>query len=285
MRKYDSSGNHVWTRQFGTNSHDAGHGVAVNANGDVYVAGYTQGTLPGQTFSEQTDGFIRKYDQTGNVLWTRQFGSNDWEFIYAAALDPAGNIYVAGQTHGVLAGQSSQGGTDAFVGKYSPDGNNLWLRQFGPEGPDGVLGIASLDPDYVFVAGQTSGTFSDQNSAGGSDAFVGKYDASGGQLWVRQFGSNATDSAYGGVASDPDGNIYVVGYTYGSLPGYSGLGDADAFVRKYNNNGTLADELSPTATPTLIPGVSGAGLLLMAGLLLASGLWTLRGHRRRIGAP
>ena len=48
MRKYDNNGNEVWTTQFGTSGDDIALGISVDRT-DVYVIGYTDGTLPGQT--------------------------------------------------------------------------------------------------------------------------------------------------------------------------------------------------------------------------------------------
>jgi len=49
-----------WTRQFGTAAFDRAEGISVDASG-VYVAGRTNGALPGQTSSGE-DAFVRKYD-------------------------------------------------------------------------------------------------------------------------------------------------------------------------------------------------------------------------------
>ncbi|HLF85583.1 MAG TPA: hypothetical protein VI584_00715, partial [Nitrospiria bacterium] len=55
-----------WTRQFGDSVSTHASGVSVDASG-VYVAGDTQGTLPGQTSSGGIDDtFVRKYDLDGN---------------------------------------------------------------------------------------------------------------------------------------------------------------------------------------------------------------------------
>jgi len=49
VRKYDPDGRELWTRQFGTPGSDNAGGVAADRAGNVYVAGETFGTLPGQT--------------------------------------------------------------------------------------------------------------------------------------------------------------------------------------------------------------------------------------------
>ena len=51
----------------------------MDSDGNVYVAGVTYGTLPGQTNSGNYDAFVRKYDADGNELWTRQFGSASFD--------------------------------------------------------------------------------------------------------------------------------------------------------------------------------------------------------------
>jgi len=60
VRKYDSDGTEVWTRQFGTASDDVARGVAVDTTGNAYVAGQTDGTFVGQTSAGDFDVFLAK---------------------------------------------------------------------------------------------------------------------------------------------------------------------------------------------------------------------------------
>ncbi len=236
LRKYDATGNEVWTRQFGTSSTDLAYGVVADGLGNVYVAGYTTGTLPGQTSAGDPDAFVRKYDATGNQLWTRQFGSPGGDEALGVAVDGLGNVYVAGHTGGTLPGQTSAGGLDAFVRKYDATGNQLWTSQFGRSGNDIARGVVADGLGNVYVAGVAYGTLPGQTSAGGGDSFVRKYDATGNILWTRQFGNSTGDVAYS-VAADGLGNVYVAGHTQGTLPGQTSAGSSDAFVRKYDATG------------------------------------------------
>jgi hypothetical protein len=129
VRKYDSAGNELWTRQFGTPADDETNGVAVDATG-IYVAGYTYGAFPGQVNSGGADVFVRKYDFAGNVLWTRQLGGADDDFAGNVAAGPSG-VYVVGTTRGALPGQPGQGSgnRDAFLLKYDTAGNLIWTRR------------------------------------------------------------------------------------------------------------------------------------------------------------
>lgn len=172
VRMYDKSGSELWTHQFGTDVLDYAYGVAVDSPGNAYVVGHTNGTLPGQISSGNKDAFIRKYDRTGNELWTRQFGTDSLDFVYSVAVDGPGNAFVLGHTDGILPGQTPSGGQDAFVRQYDRAGNELWTYQFGTAGLDIAYRIAVNSSGNAGVVGFTNGTFPGQTSSGGLDAFV-----------------------------------------------------------------------------------------------------------------
>ena len=52
-----------WTKQFGTSDGDSAWGVAVDTSGNVYVAGFTEGALPGQTSAGERDVFLVKFGE------------------------------------------------------------------------------------------------------------------------------------------------------------------------------------------------------------------------------
>ncbi len=290
VRKYDTAKNELWTVQFGTYTMDVPYAMTVDKNGNVYLAGYTYETLPGQVNLGLMDAFLAKYDTNGNELWTRQFGSNKVDQAQAVSVDGAGNVYVGGRTAGIFPFQITMGGTDAFVAKYDANGNELWTRQFGTSDFDAVSTVAAdvngqlfvtgnlQDPpigqpitgqpylrkydadgtelwtvDFgqgiadawaaatdavgnVYVGGRTSGSLSDLTHAGGTDAFMRKYDPSGTELWTSQFGT-AGDEEIRSINVGPDGTVYAAGRTADTLPGLTSAGGYDAFVREYDPSG------------------------------------------------
>jgi hypothetical protein len=235
VRKYDIDGNEQWTRQFGSSALDYATSIAVDTTG-IYIAGNTEGTLPGMSSSGGQDGFLRKYDTNGNELWTQQFGSPAFDQITGIAAHISG-IYVAGNTEGALPGMGSSGGQDAFLRKYDADGNVQWTQQFGSPAYDQANGIA-VDNSGIYVAGSTDGILPGMSSSGDKDAYIRKYDVNGTLLWSHQFGSPGADQA-NGITVDGS-SFYVVGDTVGTIPGAANLEGKDAFVRKHDTNGNEA---------------------------------------------
>ena len=124
VTKYDSSGVKQYTRQLGVaGQFTSGWSVATDASGNVYVAGYTNGGLDGNTLIGTRDFFVTKYDSSGVKQYTRQLGvaGQDTDGYYVAT-DANGNVYVAGETAGGLDGNTLTGYTDSFVTKYNSSG-------------------------------------------------------------------------------------------------------------------------------------------------------------------
>lgn len=173
----------------------------------------------------------RAHSQT--FEWIRQFGSTDEERIGQGATDSLGNVYVSALTYGNLI--SPFGYTDPLITKYDSAGNLLWKRQLQSSGEEQGIGLATDAVGNAFVVGYTSDSFGEPKP-GGFDAFLTKLDSAGNTLWTRLLGTANYELA-SGVATDPQGNVFVSGATNGNLAG-SHLGGAwDAFLAKYDSAG------------------------------------------------
>ncbi|MCT7955508.1 SBBP repeat-containing protein [Laspinema palackyanum] len=245
--KYDSSGNPLWVQQLGSIGTENTTEVSVDTAGNLYVSGYTTGSL-GAANAGGEDAWIAKYDSNGQQLWVRQFGTETADKAIANAVDSTGNIYLTGWTQSTLGG-SSAGSWDAWIAKYDPTGNLLWMQQLGTANSDGALDIQIDTDDRIYLTGNTWGSWENSSNAGESDAWVAKYDGSGNRLWVKQFGSEGQDPAFG-MAIAPDGKIHLSGWTSGDLGG-SNAGSYDAWIAQLlpnsdpiltNNNGVTLDE-------------------------------------------
>ena len=233
VTKFDLAGNSLWSKAIGgSQGLTRSSGIVADAVGNTYAVGSTSESLGDQTNAGFNDAFVTKLDTLGNEVWTRLIGSSGNDFARAVALDQAGNVYVAGSTTGVLAGGVNGGREDAFLAKLDTGGNILWIRQFG--GADGELanGVGVDAAGNAYVGGSISVTI-EGIPIGNSDVFLAKYEASGNQSWIRQFGSSETDFGTA-VAVDAAGNSWITGSMQGASPG----GEQDAFVAKYDTAGT-----------------------------------------------
>nr|RNJ65943.1 MAG: hypothetical protein EDM05_28300 [Leptolyngbya sp. IPPAS B-1204] len=226
IAKFDSNGNVVWIRQFGTTAFDEAYSVTTDQQGNVFATGWTQGNLGG-TNAGLYDVWLTKYDSAGNRQWIRQFGTPEYDFPWKTVVDGENNVYVTGWTLGRL-GSTSFGSYDAFLAKYDNNGNRVWIKQFGTSGDDAAFGLSVDSSNNLFVAGFTDRSFGGAN-AGQEDAWYAKFDKNGNQLWVKQFGSPDIDRARGGIAVNNQGKIFVGGSTEGVLGGPN-AGSFDALL-------------------------------------------------------
>jgi Beta-propeller repeat len=223
----------LWTRQLGSAARDSAVAVTSDRDGAVYVAGTTFGSLARKN-AGQYDAFVAKYDPQGNRIWIRQPGTPAGDLASSVAVDEGANVYIAGDSHGDLAGRNL-GDADAYVIKYDRNGRRLWTRRLASSAGDVIKGASIDDRGRLCVAGQTDGDL-DASSAGSSDAFLAAYTSRGRRLWTRQLGTTALDYA-NAVDVGERGAIYVAGRSNGGLEGRNaGLGDA--FIAKYSGDGS-----------------------------------------------
>ena len=109
LSKYDDTGGIDWTRQLGSSSQDSARGVSADGLGNVYISGYTYGSLDGPSAGDR-DAFLSKYDASGVFQWTRQLGTSVEDTSFGVSADGLGGVYISGQTYGSLDGTSAGGG-------------------------------------------------------------------------------------------------------------------------------------------------------------------------------
>ena len=239
LTKFDTSGNELWTQQIGTSSQDFSNSVAVDSSGNAYISGRTFGSLEG-TNAGSIDAFLTKFDSSGNELWGKQIGTGSVEESFSVAVDSSGNAYISGRTDGSLEGTNA-GSADAFLTKFDSSGNELWGKQIGTSTFDQSFSVAVDSSGNVYISGSTAGDLEGIN-AGGLDAFLTKFDASGSELWTQQTGTTSGEESFS-VAVDATGNAYISGRTQGSLEG-TNAGGYDAFVMKFSPSAAVPEPSS-----------------------------------------
>jgi hypothetical protein len=219
------------------------------------VVGATEGSLAGTR--GDFDVYIRRYNERGAEVWTRQFGTAKGDFGISVFTDDDNNTYVAGGTFGDLV-RKNRGKNDAFVRKYRPNGTVIWTKQFGTSGADFQNDVTIYDDGSIYLAGNTTGSL-DGSTPDGQDAYLRKYSASGAVRWTRQIDLGGTDSATS-VASH-GGSVYLLG-TYAA-------NNQDIFIYKYTKAGRLVwKRFVETPKPDNAPAIAvdNQGNVYIAGL-------------------
>ena len=281
VTKVNPSGNGlVFSTCLGGFQDDFGNAIAVDADGNVYVAGSTTSTaFPVVVVSAiqpanagGSDAFVSKINPTGTALaYSTYLGGSSDDYAYAITVDISGNAYVAGSTNSTnfptqTAFQlQNKGGFDAFVTKIDAAGDALVYSTYlgGFTGNDYAKGVAVDSLGNAYVAGYTSSTEFPVTSnpiqlsnRGGNDAFITNFDPSGTSLIYSTYLGGATDDQANGIAVDASGNAYIAGFTnsvnfhtMGPLQP-ANAGGYDAFIAKISLSSSV---------PTLVVTKTGAG--------------------------
>ena len=175
LTKYDSDGDKKWTKMLGSDQSEYSRGVAIDSNNNVYITGYTDGNLDGNTNAGSYDVFLTKYDSDGDKKWTQQLGTSDKDYSNGVAIDSNNNVYITGGTEGNLDGNTNAGFFDAFLTKYDSDGDKKWTKMLGSDKSEYSRGVAIDSNNNVYITGITAGNLDGNTNAGSSDAFLTKY--------------------------------------------------------------------------------------------------------------
>ena len=254
LAKYDPLGNLLWVRHAGEPGEDVASGVATDAYGNAIITGWFDNAInfDGTTLGswEWTHALVVKYSSDGSLLWAEDIVAIPHPGAvgvagYEVATDPLGNILVTGEfrAEADFSGTrvSSIGKQDAFVAKYGPEGNLLWVRHAG--GTDSLAtghGITTDSVGNAFISGRFSSQLGFPDTpislSGWEDAFIAKYDPDGNLLWAKGVGGReALDVAF---SVDVDGEdhaaitgLFEVETSFDGIPLIS-RGQADVFVAK-----------------------------------------------------
>mgnify|MGYP003346014413 CR=1 FL=1 len=190
-----------WTRDVlcsGTTNSSNGFSLHTDAGGNIFVAGYFQGTInlgsTVHTATSSNDALIIKYNPQGNVIWSASAHGTGMENATCITTDASGNVYVAGNissnaTFGSLTATNLfTGWSQIFFAKYDPNGNIIWVKTCGGQGNDYVEDIDMDEAGNIYLAGNFAQTaiFGALTaiSAGGQDAFIAKFDTAGNAIWL-----------------------------------------------------------------------------------------------------
>ena len=218
----DARGEVQWLWDTGGLASDAGTAVAAAGDGGwIVAASFGQKVKFGETelaAKGMEDAALLKLTSEGEVAWVTHVASDYPDEITHLDVDASGNIYALGRFKGTLviggAELKSAGDDDLYLAKFDSVGNPVWSTRIGNAWQERGGGIAVDQAGHIVVVGSFDKDLDFLGtpvlSKGESDAFVARIAPDGKLLWVKTYGAERADSAYG-VDVDAAGNIVVAG--------------------------------------------------------------------------
>lgn len=259
VARLSAGGGLIWSKRYGDASAQRANAVAADRAGNVIVAGELAGTLDfGDggvlTGASASDAFIAKLDPSGKHLWSTAFRGSGagLRTPVALAVEPGGNVIVAGWFEGKItfsdpaacgtapSGPFSSVGEDMFIAKLDgATGCAIWKRRFGSSSEDTIRSVA-VRPDGTIVAVGSAGTDIQFDGTwrypNGRSVVVLKLDSAGNHIGSALIDGAANQVGFG-AAIDATGDVLVTGNfanTIGvpGLPSLTAAGNKDIFVAK-----------------------------------------------------
>jgi len=269
LAKYDKDGKLMKIISLAGGVKNEPRGIVVGVDG-IYLAGVFNSKIALDSVNSKkfiyTNGaqdiFLAKYDMDFNYLWGKKWGGISDDNVNSFVLSKSGTMLASGSFGGSINFSGikvkSSGDSDAFVIRVDNDGEVVFAKAFGGEGKDGGLFAETDSVDNIYLVGYFSDNVNfDPNkmredaelqsysSGEATDAFIAKYNNTGGFVWVRSLGGDVSLSDefqnYSGVAVDTLDYPVVIGSFAGEYGSddikVSSRGGMDSIIIKYSPEG------------------------------------------------
>ena len=251
--KYDKDGKVIWRKNFGGSGYDTLYDFVFLSNGHFIISGnYKSTDISNLSNKGKQDAVLMRYDENGNLIWMKNFGGSEDDFINGIQLTSNNEVVIKGHTKSSdMEEITFKGVQDAIIAKYDVNGNLLWMNNFGGNETDFFLAYSLTSNDDVVALGYTYSTdIPNITNQGGMDTVIIKYDKDGKIVWQKSFGGNGSDylTKYTLINSDK----IIVGGEFNStdIEGFQNFGEIDVAIFKYsikynidnltNENGTFS---------------------------------------------
>jgi hypothetical protein len=217
--KLDPNGTQIlFSTYLGDNGYDVFGGLAVDAEGNLYVAGTGYAPTPFYPAEKAGTAFVRKLNANGSaLLYSQSLGANTQ--AGGIAVDASGNLLVAGASY-----SGATGGQHAFVSKLSPSGSVIWTKPLAGSGMDQALAVAVDWNGNTYVAGSTTSpdfpltnllqsVYKGTGDPTQPNAFVAEISADGSDLIYSAYLGGRGPDLGAAIGVDANGNAWVTGST------------------------------------------------------------------------
>ena len=225
--KYDSAGQLIWSRQFGSTGFDAVSALTIDDSGNNVIGvrfGEEIDLDPSDMGEELVtpiggiDAAVVKLDSDGNYLWSYLVdpGENN-ESVSALAANSSGDIVLGATVNAVSTGIPVQG---MLAGVLDANGSEIWVYDFQNQGQSNLISHVAFaqDEQSIYLGGRIQENTDFDPSANEeiisplfADPFLSKHSAADGSLsWAKYIESSATEDYCAGV-HESNGAVFIAG--------------------------------------------------------------------------
>jgi uncharacterized protein (TIGR02145 family) len=267
LAKFTPDGVRIWGTYYGGEQMDWTTACVTDNDNNIFITGYTMSETimasPGAyqpSLNSSGDAFIAKFNSIGFRIWGTYYGGTDTEWGHSIAIDPQGNLYIAGETESATNMASPGafqttigGGQDAYLAKFDSTGQRIWGTYYGGTGTDQGRNCSIDANGHLLLAGYTESSANIATPGAHQTVFNGILpDGDGFLVLFNPAGQRQWGTYYGGTKQDfgkwcyttNTGKIYLLGHSYSTnniatpssyqpvLAGY-----CNNFIAKFNLEG------------------------------------------------
>ncbi len=201
--KIDSSGNEIWSKRFGEDNYNSkGKSVEQTKDGGYILLGTAKGDSQFMSW-DVDDIYLVKTDPDGNKLWSKKFGSDDWETSESVQQTSDGGYILCGGT----AREST-----CYIVKTNSEGNEVWHKELNKLYYTRGYSIRQISDGGFIVVGETFDVKYDNSISGHSYIYLNRIDSSGKEVWNKMLGEDQEKNVYGkSIQQTKDGGFVILG--------------------------------------------------------------------------
>ncbi|MFY8165117.1 MAG: hypothetical protein ACOVJ8_00915 [Sediminibacterium sp.] len=233
--KINSSGDVIWSKNYGFSGHDHAHKIIQTSDGGYFVVGFSEYSGIEGSGGTQNNGeghdmghkgvlhgsgeFIGvKINSQGEFMWYRYFGGTQNDRVNdVVEANDGGFLMVGFSESSDFDINDNKGSYDFWVVKLQSNGSLAWKHNYGGSGIDQAFGAVKSNNNSYLIVGRSNSDDKDISvSLGGFDAWVIHIDDHGHLIWNKSFGGSEFDSAEQ-IRMLSNGNFGIVGNTRSNL--------------------------------------------------------------------
>jgi len=198
--KFDDSGTHQWSKHFGDAANQYGKAIATLNSNQVFLLGDFFGNMNFDdnilTSESTSDIYLAVFNaSTGTVIWASNYGDAGEQYSGDIAVSGSGDIYITGSNYSTIKFDTflnTEGDSDMFLAKISPNNIPLWSKSFGDIATQWGDLITIDEDSNICICGRFNGEINFGGSTfvnpSGKAIVIALFNENGEHIWSKGYG-------------------------------------------------------------------------------------------------